>query len=351
MTRAHALLVAAVLATVPLVDLNVAHADEPAAVDAENALQLFKDGKALRDKGDSAGALEKFRAAYALVETPLTALELGRAYVALGQLIEAREVLLAVARMPPRKNESAKSIEARADAERLAVEIRPKLGSITTRTTLAPDKKDLAKLMVDGRVVPMATLGSPRLVNPGKHLVTLESGTDTVHAEVTLAEGESREVELVLPVQPRIAAPPVVTPVLVPVQVAPQPFAPPIAPEPPRARHETIRKVLMISGFGAAGVTFVVGSITGILTLARAGSLKDMCTADGRCPPAAQSDLDAASSLGGVSTAMFVAALVATPVGVAGYFLWRPEQSQLPGKSEASGIRVRPSLGGLSGTF
>src|SRR3954468_21664980 len=71
---------------------------EPTAADSETALQLYKDGKALRDGGDLQGALAKLRAAYALVQTPLTALELGRTQIALGQLLEAREVLLAVSR-------------------------------------------------------------------------------------------------------------------------------------------------------------------------------------------------------------------------------------------------------------
>ena len=70
-----------------------ARADEPSAADAETALALYKTGKQMRDSGDAKGALEKLRAAYALVETPIIALELGRTYAALGKLVEAREVL------------------------------------------------------------------------------------------------------------------------------------------------------------------------------------------------------------------------------------------------------------------
>src|SRR3954467_5794820 len=89
---------------------------EPTAADSETALQLFKDGKALRESGDLAGALGKLRAAYALVQTPITALELGRTQMALGQLVEARDVLLTASRIPVRANESAKAGEARIEA-------------------------------------------------------------------------------------------------------------------------------------------------------------------------------------------------------------------------------------------
>ena len=50
-----------VLAVLPLSVVSVpafARADEPSAIDAENALQAYKDGKTLRDKGDLAASLE-----------------------------------------------------------------------------------------------------------------------------------------------------------------------------------------------------------------------------------------------------------------------------------------------------
>ncbi len=341
MNRVRAFSFVVAVACGPLAATTAAHAAEPTAVDAENALQLYKDGKALREKGDLQGALAKFRAAHALVETPLTALELGRTYITLGQLIEAREVLLGVARMPVRRNESAKATEARSEAERVAGELRPKLASLTLR---APSHGgDPLRITVDGQVVPPPTMGSPRLVNPGKHLVVLEVGSEVVRSEVTLAEGEARDIALAPPRQVAAVLP---GPVLVaPPAVAPGPTL--VPPEPQRSRSSDARNAVMIGGFGAAAVSVAVGSITGILTLSRAGTLKDACATDGRCPPSAKDDLDSASTLGTVSTVMFGVALVGVAVGAAGYFFLGPGT----GTQQVGGWRLAPTGAGLSGTF
>jgi len=348
MKRVHALVLSALVATSPGFVPSLARAAEPSAVDAETALQLFKDGKSLREKGDLRASLEKFRAAYVLVETPLTALELGRTYVALGQLIEAREALLAVARMPPRKNESTKSIEARGESERLAAELRPRLASVTLRAQPRGASEPPPRVIVDGLLVPAPTLGNPRLVNPGKHLVVLEAGSEIVSTEIELREGESRELDLVLPPQ---AEPPQAPP---PTSPSPKPPAPPVAsPAPVKpATHDTARKATMVAGFGTAAVSVVAGSLTGILALSRAGSLKDACTPDGRCPSTSQSDLDAASTLGTVSNVMFGVAVVGLAVGTATYFLWKPSPSAMASVSRPpEGVRILPSATGIVGTF
>jgi hypothetical protein len=350
MKRVHALVLTALVATLPVFVPSVAQADEPSAVDAETALQLFKDAKSLREKGDLRSALEKFRAAYALVETPLTALELGRTYIALGQLIEAREALLAVARMPPRKNESAKSVEARAESERFAAELRPRLASVTLRAPMRGASEPPSRVTVDGLLVPAATLGNPRLVNPGKHIIVLEAGSQVVRNEVELREGESRELDLVLPPHPD--APPQASPLVPPPQTSPPPPVPspsPAAEKP--ATHDTARKATILAGFGTAAVSVAVGSISGILTLSRAGSLKDACTPDGRCPATSQSDLDSASTLGTVSTVMFGVALVGVAVGTATYVLWKPNPSAVASDSRPGGVRILPCATGIVGTF
>ncbi len=312
-----------------------ARADEPSAIDAENALQAYKDGKTLREKGDLAGSLEKFRAAHALVETPITALELGRAYALTSRLIEAREVWLAVARMPMRKNESVRASEARAECERLAIDARPKLASIVVR--VSPADAD-AKVRVDGDVVPAAALTVPRLVNPGAHVVSVEANGETARRDVKLAEGGNETVEIEAPkgLGPR-------APVAVVAVVDPHPTSAVVSSPPPARPDDTPRKVAIYGGLGLAGVGAVVGTLTGVMTLAQASTLKEVCTADGRCPRAAESDLSAASSLGAVSTVAFGAAVVGGLVAAGAYFLWRPTTPRT--------ATIVPVPGGVVGTF
>lgn len=326
-----------VLAVLPLSVVSVpafARADEPSAIDAENALQAYKDGKTLRDKGDLAASLEKFRAAHALVETPITALELGRAYALMSRLIEAREVWLAVARMPMRKNESVRASEARGECERLAIDARPRLASIVVRVSPADAE---AKVRVDGDVVPAAALIVPRLVNPGPHVVSVEANGETVRRDVKLAEGGNETVEIEAP-KPKGLGP--TAPVAVVAVVDPHPTSVVVSTPPP---DDTPRKVAIYGGLGLAGVGAVVGTLTGVMTLAQASTLKEVCTADGRCPRAAESDLSAASSLGTVSTVAFGAAVVGGLVAAGAYFLWRPTTPRT--------ATIVPVPGGVVGTF
>jgi len=315
---------------------RTARADEPSAVDAENALQLFKDGKALRERGDLAGSLEKLRAAHALVETPITALELGRAHALMGKLIEAREVWLAVARMPMRKNESVRANEARVECEKLASEARPKLASLVLKV---PSVEGEPKVRVDGALLPPAALVVPRLVNPGAHVVTLETAGGTTRAEVNVVEGASETVLLEAPAAPA-AVPPAQAP---PPAVAPAAPPAPVVPPPAPSGNDGPRRAVLYGGLGAAGVGVVVGTLTGVMTLAQASSLKETCTADGRCPRAVEGDLSAASTLGAVSTVGFGLAIVGGLVAAGAYFLWKP--------TPRGSATLVPVPGGLVGTF
>jgi hypothetical protein len=300
-------------------------ADEPSAVDAENALHLFKEGKALRDRGDQAGALEKLRAAHALVATPITALELGRVYAAGGQLIEAREVLLGVSRLPVRKNESQKASEARREAERLAAELRPRLGALSLK--LPSDLPADVAVLVDGLVVPRAALTSPRLVNPGAHVVSLARGEELARVEVRVGEGESKDVEVSPPPPPEAPrAPEVVAPPAKVVVAEPPPAPPVVEPRRDAPRSKT-RDVVLVSSLGLAAVGTVVGTLTGALTLGSASTLQDTCTPDGRCPASAANDLDAASTTGTLSTVSFGLAAVGLVAFAATYVLWKPSRA------------------------
>lgn len=300
---------------------------EPSAADSETALQLYKDGKALREKGDNDAALEKLRAAFALVETPIIAVELARAYAGKQKLVEAREVLLTVSRMPVRKNESEKAAEARREAETFAAQLKPRLASLRVKITgLAAG--ETPKLAVDGAPVPPDAASVPRIVNPGAHVVTVDVNGKSTKGEVTLAEGESRELELAAPEKDA---------------------ATPSTPGQPTRGSESsgLKSGLVYGGFGVAVVGVGVGTITGIMTLSKAGTLKDNCTSDGRCPASSQSDIDGATTLGTVSTIGFIVGGVGLAAGIIGLVAF-------PDKASTTGAR-KPGVfydgTGLRGAF
>jgi hypothetical protein len=168
---------------------------EPSDSDMAQARELLNEGLRLREKGDPGAALEKLRGAHALAHTPITGLELGRDYVALGKLVEAREIFLSVARIAPRADETSRSAAARAECESQAKELRGRIPTLSVKVSGVP--VDTVSVAIDGATVPTEALPAPRLLNPGPHSVAARSTSGgTAETTVDLKEGEPREVEL-----------------------------------------------------------------------------------------------------------------------------------------------------------
>jgi hypothetical protein len=169
------------------------------AADLETARALFKEGRELRAKGDLRGALEKLRAAHAAGRTPVTGIELARTHVMLGQLVEAREVALDAGRIRVAADETERSVEARADAARLADELRERIPDVTVHVSGVPGDV-VPDVSLDGKALPAALLGQPFKVDPGEHVVVVVApGGATSRATVAVGERESRAVAVAYP--------------------------------------------------------------------------------------------------------------------------------------------------------
>ena len=257
---------------------------EPSATDVETARGLYVEGLQLRDAGRLDVSLARFTAAYALAPTPITSLELGRAHAMLTELVEARDVLVSVARMPVRASESPKAANARLEAHALAEQIRERLPSL--RIVFTREPMTTPRVTLDGTPIPTEAIPIPRLVNPGQHTVVAETA-DGARATATalVVEREARVVVLTLTTlggsTPR-----------------PRPAA---APESPGLTP------WFYVGLGTAGVGFLTGTVTGVIALSKAGSLESQCTGS-RCPRSAEGDLSGSRTLGTVSTIAFAIA-------------------------------------------
>ena len=174
---------------------NAAFAQERSASDFAQAREFLNQGIELRRKGDLVGALEKLKAAHALGNTPITGVELGKTHVQLGQLVEAEEVFLSVARIRVRREETARSEGARRESATLAEQVRARIPTLTVRITGVP--LDSVAVEIDGAVVLKEALAGPRLVDPGRHHIFAKSTSGgTAETTVDVAEGEARDVEL-----------------------------------------------------------------------------------------------------------------------------------------------------------
>jgi hypothetical protein len=307
------------------------------AQDIESARQLYNQGIELRDKGDIKGSLDKFRAAHALGNTPLTGIELCRTYAALRQPVEAREVCLGVARIPPLPQETSRSQEARAEAGRIAEAEKPKIGSLRLKVAGIPPGRE-ALVLVDGTSVPTAALGEPRAINPGVHQITAKVGNgEETKATVETKEGEAKELALT---------------VVAPAEVAPPPPPPGGGTAPPgETKEEKKTSPLAIGSFVVAGVAGTIGIFTGLAASSGESDLENKCL-NKQCGRELHDDLDSARSLGTTSTVAFVIAGVALGTGLVITLTGSKKSAAAAPPARAS---VSPVVGfggaGLRGTF
>jgi hypothetical protein len=321
-----ALVVATVTASSP------AHAD-PSLSDRETARSLMDDGDAKRDKGDFKAALKSYEAADAIMHVPTTGLEVARSQAQLGLLLEARETLARVMRLPPKPGEPAPFTAARKTAESLSAEIGARIPAVTVLVVNGEANQPVV-VSFDGEVIPPAAAQAPRKVNPGRHTVVARSGSLEKKQDIEVAERESKTVTVDL------KAPPVE-----PVMVEPPSLAGP----------SVLPKVLIFGGFGLAAVGLGVGAVTGLMSISQVSDVKKDCTGD-VCPTGRQGDIDSAKSLGTISTIAFIAGGVGVGAGVIGLVLKGKQGSDAaPPPATAKAFTIRPDLGptwaGLHGTF
>ena len=309
--------------------------------DKETARTLMTDGRAKREQGDHKTALDDFQRADSIMHVPTTGLEVGREHEALGQLIEAREAWLAVARLPVDPKEPKPFAEARKEAEQLAEAIVARIPTLKLIVTGLPPNA-IPKLTIDELEVSSATIGVPRKIDPGTHSIEVGAGTASKKDSVELKEGEAKELTLAFTPEDLSGAGPIQT------NEAPPPPEEHPAEGPPPSKRSPLTYV----GFGLAGVGIVVGSITGLMSMSKTSTAKQSCV-NNQCPRSVHSDLDSAHSLATISTISFIAAGVGAGVGLIGLLVSKhPAADAEPAAATA---HVEPMIGvgfvGIQGAF
>lgn len=313
---------------------GVALAQQPSAADISEARNLYNQGIRLRETGDMAGALEKLKGAHALAHTPITGLELGRTYEKLGQLVEAEEALLSVSRIDVVAAETARSTAARRESTHLADELRPRIPTLAVRITGAPPGS--ATLTIDGTAVPAEALDAPRPLDPGTHeLAARSTNGGTAQATVALKEGDALQVEARIPL------------------VAPTPMATSTVPAgeaspPPSASKGGLSPLVYVGvGLGAGGL--IVGTVTGVLAMSKASTVKGSCMGT-LCDPSVKGDVQSGQTLGNVSTVAFIGAGVGAALGIVGLVLSQGSHEDPKAESSFSPW-IGPASAGIRGTF
>jgi hypothetical protein len=322
------------VASLGLATTRVAHAQS--AADLETARTLNKEGKELRAKGDLQGALVKLRAAHELGKTPITGIELAKTQVMVGQLVEARETCLGIARVPIAPDETERSSTARDEAQKLAEEVRPRIPTIVIKLTGVPAGK-VPTLLVDRIPVAASQVGEARKVNPGRHEIAAKQGQGAeATAIVEVAEAETKEVVLQVPPEPVVAEP----------QPGPGGPPPPGAP----ATEMRPRYGVAVGGFVLAGAGLVVGTVTGLVVLSKKDKLETQCP-NHECSNPFHGNLESAQTMATVSTVAFVVGGIGVGIGLYG-LLSRTEHVKETAKTKPY---VSPWIGagsvGVNGAF
>ena len=175
-----------------------ARAAEPTAADRETARHLMKLGDEKYAAKDYKAALRSYESAHAIMGVPTTGLAVAKARVGLGELVEARDLLLELGRASRAADEPAAFEQARTEAASLAKALDARIPSLVIGLKGPPPDAQV-EVAIDGHVVPVVGMNTTRRVNPGSHVISATSeGYAVASAQAKVKEGETRRVSLKL---------------------------------------------------------------------------------------------------------------------------------------------------------
>ena len=330
-------------------------AGDPTPAERDAARLELQKGDAALASGDTAAALRAYEAAHATLGLPATGMAVVKARIALGQLVEARDMAIAVSRMPKTPGEKPANAEARKAAEKTAEELASRIPSVELEITAPPDVA--LDVTIDGAKVPAAAAGAPRKVNPGKRTIRVAApGFKTFEQTVDLGDGEARKVPVKLEAATsEPGAGPLPRPTKAPAGGPNKPGPGAVEGPPPDAGERDVHLLVPI-GFSIAGAGLVAGIVGGALSLSTVSSTKDEYGCTDQCPRAAEAaieeDLESARTTAWVSNIGFAVAGAGAILGIVGValtFTGGPETSVETGRF----VRGRISADGfvIEGAF
>lgn len=246
------------LTTALLTRTSAASAQSP--TELKRAQTLFDEGDKLEVGGSCDAAVEKFREALKIVETPQLRLRIGRCQEKAGRLVDAA-------------NEYDRAIQAAGDDKLAAVAkglldgVSKRLGTLRMSLTSEPAPPGL-KVVVDGR--DLRDWNRSQRLSPGSHKVSATAdGYASFERTFDVAAGQTELLAITL------------TP-------SSEPPPPPTEPAAPTSRYGVLPWVLVGTGaaFTAGGVGMIAGGVVsrnaGFTTLQDSG----LCPDAPKCPKA-----------------------------------------------------------------
>jgi hypothetical protein len=294
---------------------GAAFAARPSDAETDRARQAVLRGDELMDKGSYEDALARYRSAHQIMGVPSTGMAVARALAKVGRLREARQAAESVRDMKVEPSEPEPYRRARQQALSLIEELSARIPVVRVEVTGA-SPGSAVRIQLDGADVSAGSAEAGIPLDTGVHsLVVTAPGHKGASESFTLVEGERRRVPMRL-VHPK------------------------------RVESRAVPKTLMYTGFGIGAAGVVVGSITGLVALSKAGNVKDKCV-DNLCPPETRNEADSSKAFGRVSNVSFAVGLAGAALGTIGWVLYRSSDSR---EQAASGAEVTASVqpGGMA---
>jgi hypothetical protein len=314
---------------------------EASAADKETARSLMDEGDRKYASKDYKGALDAYQGAHAIMGVPTTGIEVAKAQEALGLLVEARDTLLSITRLPAQPREPAAFSKARDDAKARAPGIAARIPSVRFNVAGPQPGAELA-VSVDGQALPSASATLPRKVNPGHHRVTVSSpGFAEQTREVDVEEGKETALSFSLVPGPAGAVP---AAGVSPAASEPAPGAPPAD----TGKTEKSSLAYVGLGVGALGVAgIVLGTVFGLKASSTWSDAKALCN-----PYPTNCGTDG-SSLGKEAESAATVSTVGFVVGAAGIATGAVLWFAAPEKKTESGVAfgVGPTSVTIKGAF
>jgi hypothetical protein len=311
----------------------------PTAAQKETARSLMDVGDAKLAAGDVAAALHAYQAAHDIMGVPTTGVAVARAHTRLGNLVEAADELGRVRRHPKAAQEPEAFVAARREAQKLDADLVRRIPTVRVTIT-GPAADTPVELFIDGSRYDGKTAELPLRVNPGRRVIKAAApGYLTTSEILDVAESETRAMELSLVPDPNAAQPS--------APVAPTPKNDGAPPPPGGAPEGPTISPLTYSSFAVAGAGLLVGTITGIASLAGAAELQDQCP-NNMCDPALEGNRDTTVALANVSNVSLAIGVAAAGVGIVSLIFDLDDSA-----SDAASLAplLGPDVFGLKGSF
>jgi hypothetical protein len=275
---------------------HVARADEPSAAVLDKAREQFRKALSLEVAGNYEAALSMFKEVALIKSTPQVRFHIATCEEKMGDWVQA----IGSYRLALHEAQQANAKDVTDAAGEAIATLEPKIPKLTITRG---DGAKVASVELDGRALGGASVGAPMSVNPGPHVIKASApGREPIQVEMTVAERETKQVELVLPPAPEGAAA---------GGLGSGASAGDAAPAGPSA--------MKVAGFVTAGAGVVGLGISGVFFLMRQGAISDLddqCGPDGtQCPADAQATFDNGQTYSTVATATFIGGLGALALG------------------------------------